>query len=605
MPISVVQSTTGKANNVGGGASITLTLSGVSAGNNLVVAGAAWPSIPTISDNMGNVWVRDAAYTVGSDYAVIAHTQIELNGTVNVTLAIASVTSSLDFAMHEVAADGNGLAVRTTGTNGSFSATPSVSSAGAAVSGDFGVTVFTGSSSNSGWTSPPNTGWTTGVTNTPGPQIADSAYQANLAAGTVSANWGTMTSSTNWAAAVVAYGLYVPPATANLVTVSTVTTGTSGYLLGAPLSTAYAGTGQLTDGAIYGYEAENGADFEVGAGAYNQSTGRLARTTIVQSSSGNAIVNWASAPTLVRINAISIQLQALTTVFTSNGSWTPRITSSVFLSQVYGAGGAGGGGAGGNTVAGGGGGGGAYQFVKGRIADISTPVSVTVGAGPAGGAGSSGAIGTDGSQGGDSSFGTYANAYGGGGGGGGNSSGGGGGGGAGYLGRGGSGVGQTGGAAGSGGGVAGPNGSGNVGTIAQTVFGGSSGSSGGSSSAGPAGTTAFGGGGGGAGGGGPSSGTGRAGGNAPATYWGAAQVSGGTGGNNNGGPGGDGNSSTFFAGQGGAGGGSGGNGPGNGGVGGNGGTPGGGGGGGGGGSTTGTGGDGGAGGRGEVRVTEM
>lgn len=103
--------------------------------------------------------------------------------------------------------------------------------------------------------------------------------------------------------------------------------------------------------------------------------------------------------------------------------WTPQPTSKVVKVRLWGGGGQGGGGASGSNAAnrcgGSGGGGGAFVERTYQIAELTTPVTVTVGAGGSGagaGGGTGGANGTDGAAGGNTSFGAYATAFGGGGG---------------------------------------------------------------------------------------------------------------------------------------------------------------------------------------------
>lgn len=299
-------------------------------------------------------------------------------------------------------------------------------------------------------------------------------------------------------------------------------------------------------------------------------------------------------------------------VYTANDTWTKPSGATFVKVVVIGAGGGGGGAAGysaGNRRQGGSAAAGGSTVEKiFRASDLSSTVAITVGAGGAGGAGGSSANGSNGSIGGNSSFGTYAVAYGGGLGGGGTNLN--------QINVGGSGAGT--GAAGSAGGgtsnttggfpanTAGVGGSGGQGAGAATTggqgaeFGGGSGGAtlgdAGSSAGTAGGASLFAGGGGGGGGGINSVNAGTAGSASGGTSQDASAAGGtGTAGN----PGTAGGTLTGY-GTGAGGGGGASNTGGTGGVGGAGGIPGGGGGGGGGGTSVG--GAGGAGGRGEVRV---
>ena len=613
MAITFVQSTSGGANNVSA-ASVGLTLT-VTAGNTLLLIGASWPSVPNISDTQGNVWTTDLTNKrpAGSDFNVFASARAKASGSVTVTAAIASGTSSVDFALIEVACGSNNIVAITTGIADSFSSNPAASSAAAGASGDFAVGTFTGSGSNTGWDNPP-TGWTTAVNNTPGPQYVNGCYQEIGSSGTVSVSWGTLTSAADWAAAVVVYRQYVPPAAYDRIVVGSTTTGTSDFVLGSAVDASFQGTGGLVDGARYAYIADLSTNVEMGQGVWTAGTNTLTRNPIFSTNS-NAKVSWAAGTKRVRITAAADQLGAKVTVYNANGTHTFRVFSTLFEARCWGGGGGGGSGScwTSNQSAGGGGSGGGYATLRGRIADITTSVTITVGGGGSGGTAVNGTIGqdgADGSAGGNSSFGTYCIAYGGGGSAGGiNSSGAGGGsgGGAGYRGAGGNATTATGGSAGAGGGVAGVTGNTGVsnapaGNIAQTLFGGASGGAGGGINNSPQGVGGTGGaaayGGGGGGGGGARYTTNSAGGPGGAT----ATLAGGAAGAADGGNGSPGNDSLFAAGSGGGGGG--GSNTGSTGNGGAGGVPGGGGGGGGGVNSSATGSVGGAGGAGRVIVWE-
>jgi hypothetical protein len=126
----------------------------------------------------------------------------------------------------------------------------------------------------------------------------------------------------------------------------------------------------------------------------------------------------ATAPTGHPFQSINLQ------VFASSGSYTPTTNTRYIRATVVGGGGGGGGGAysilsgSSNSGGGGGGGGGGVVPIETAIGNITSPVTVTIGTGGTGGAGApnNSSTGTNGGSGGNTSFGTYAVAYGGGGG---------------------------------------------------------------------------------------------------------------------------------------------------------------------------------------------
>lgn len=614
----VVQSTTATTGDVSS-AVATPALTGIALGSLLLLVVAGWESgndgFPnSVTDSMGNGWnlVASSQGPANGFTLQTYWTRAKTGGSNTVSVAMASgATGNASCCLMEISGADASSPIDQVLLATATSTSPSVGPTGTTSQADeLSISAFAAADTNSGWDNPP-TSYTSQA------QITAKCY-LNVSTlglsstGTQTVSYGTLASSTQWAASIVTIKAYIAPVSDNLVAVTSTTTGTGTYTLGSAVS-GFQGSGGLTNGAVYGYVADDGAgNWEVGTGTYTSAGTTLSRT-LVASSTGS-LISWAAGSRTIKISALAQELRPTLTVFTGNGTWTPLATSKFFIAQAYGAGG--GGGAGScwtsTQAAGAGGSGGGYAIVRGRIADISTPVTITVGTGGNGGTAANGAIGQDGgdgSGGGTSSFGTYAKGYGGGGSAGGlnSGSGGGSGGGAGYLGAGSNATTASAGGAGSGGGVAGV--AGNTGgsaapngTISQTVFGGSAGGAGGGIAGAPNGNGGTGGasfgGGSGGGGGGARAGSDCVGGAGGATN----ALSGGTAGTTGGGNGGAGNSSIWSAGSGGGGGGGGttastGNG-------GAGGTPGGGGGGGGAISVSGLGSVGGAGGRGEVRVWE-
>jgi hypothetical protein len=74
---------------------------------------------------------------------------------------------------------------------------------------------------------------------------------------------------------------------------TTTTTGTGTYTLAGAVS-GFEAFSEVGDGNTTYYCCTNGSDFEIGIGTYTLSGTTLARTTILQSSNGDAAVNWAA-----------------------------------------------------------------------------------------------------------------------------------------------------------------------------------------------------------------------------------------------------------------------------------------------------------------------
>jgi hypothetical protein len=288
--------------------------------------------------------------------------------------------------------------------------------------------------------------------------------------------------------------------------------------------------------------------------------------TVLGSNASNQLI----AKTLAQLNSFGLALNINEQIFTSSGTWTAPTTGTIQGYEVLCIGGGGGGGGGITTASGtansGGGGGGGASYFDVRYATISSPQTITIGAG-----GTAGTAGGSGGQGGTTTFGSLLSCFGGGGGAVGQSAANsGGGGGAGNRASGGNTTGSGGGSAGANSGGSGQ--SGTFGSLPTGPGGGVGGSGGANGAVGVQGegSEAFEGGGGGASGGGVSATPGTfAGGNGfnqnGTIVAGGAAGSGGNGGNGNTqsalstisvGPGGTGGGSailTFTGGTGGAG----------------------------------------------------
>jgi hypothetical protein len=87
---------------------------------------------------------------------------------------------------------------------------------------------------------------------------------------------------------------------ANRVKVSTATTGTSNFVVGAATSSAFRNfaSASVPDGATVHYTASTSTEFECGEGVYTAGTTTLSRDTIFASSNSDNLVNFGSAPTI-------------------------------------------------------------------------------------------------------------------------------------------------------------------------------------------------------------------------------------------------------------------------------------------------------------------
>lgn len=75
---------------------------------------------------------------------------------------------------------------------------------------------------------------------------------------------------------------------------TTTTTGTGDYTLDGAQSGFEAFTDRVSDGATVEYCVTDGTDYEVGEGTFTASGTTLSRDTIIQSSNGDAAVDWGS-----------------------------------------------------------------------------------------------------------------------------------------------------------------------------------------------------------------------------------------------------------------------------------------------------------------------
>lgn len=187
------------------------------------------------------------------------------------------------------------------------------------------------------------------------------------------------------------------------------------------LSAISADLGAVTAGTIVlgasGYLRSGQTDFDTGTGFFVGISGGTAKFSFGNSASNK--ITW-DGSTLTIVGTVPD-----TQVFTSSGTWTKPAGAKFVRVQCWGGGGGGGGSA---TLFGdgSGGGGGGYTETIFNASDLSATVTITIGAGGAGGV----AGDNPGTVGGNSTFGSYATAYGGGGGSKGSQNGGGGGGGA-------------------------------------------------------------------------------------------------------------------------------------------------------------------------------
>lgn len=212
--------------------------------------------------------------------------------------------------------------------------------------------------------------------------------------------------------------------TADRVLETTTTTGTGNITLAGNVSgfRAFSSVCATNDTGPYYIEGvdANGVptgEFETGLFTYSAAN-TLTRTTVLASSNAGAAVNFSAGTKRVGIGPLG-SVRVDVQIFTASGTWTkPGWAGEVQTILIGGGGGGGSGrkGAASTARAGGGGGaGGGGSKVSFRASDLTSTVSVTVGAGGTGGA-SQATNSTDGSAGtagGNSSFGSYVYATGG------------------------------------------------------------------------------------------------------------------------------------------------------------------------------------------------
>ena len=192
-------------------------------------------------------------------------------------------------------------------------------------------------------------------------------------------------------------------------------TGSITLLAAATGAQTFANAG-IADGNSFGYYITDGSNWEIGTGVYTASGTSMTRTCLASSAGGTTKISATSAAIVAIVPLASdFNLRVQRDVFFSSGTWNKSTSFDpvVVIVEVVSSGCSGGGGASGDSTqpcqGGAGGSGGIANSFIFLASDLTSSVSVTVGAGPAGGAGAtSGAgAGSNGSDNNSSSFGTY------------------------------------------------------------------------------------------------------------------------------------------------------------------------------------------------------
>lgn len=219
MPASIVQSST----RVGfaGASTLNLSLTGVAAGNSIIVTCAAFndSGAPTISATDGTAYsVRQGTQGAGNPSATAAILWLHNVSSGNKTITVTTTSGSTGRYGWARAMEVSGLVnaapnvtmPAASGANGATSSTPSTGSSGATTAANcFVVAVLTvsGGGTNAGIDTPATTGytnhWVDQDFNTEEAGAAD--YKSVTSTGAQSAAWGTLTGSYLWAAALAAF----------------------------------------------------------------------------------------------------------------------------------------------------------------------------------------------------------------------------------------------------------------------------------------------------------------------------------------------------------------------------------------------------------------
>jgi hypothetical protein len=205
---SLVQSSAvGKFSGTG---SISLSLAGVTANNDIIVQVTCQPGASvtiSVSDGGGS-YTLDADGTFSNNHNAIYRFKQASAGTHSITVSLSSSTAFGQAMASEVAGNSSN-AVDKTSTNTATSTTPSVGPTSTLSSANEIVFVTLGndeSFSFAGITQPPTSGYTSIYFDNSNVEMStDFAYKVVSSNAAVSANWGTLTNSQTWGAALAAY----------------------------------------------------------------------------------------------------------------------------------------------------------------------------------------------------------------------------------------------------------------------------------------------------------------------------------------------------------------------------------------------------------------